>query len=106
MGVFLGREGSLTGSRVPSRNRGWTQYFFFVGLRYVWFRFSKGIRLASFSGVDPVISPRTTIRSGSGSVDPDIAPRMTIRSGSSNVDPDIAPRTTIRLFLVRVCSLQ
>ena len=34
----------------------------------------------SFSGVDPAISPRTTIRSGSGSVDPDIAPRTTIRS--------------------------
>ena len=33
----------------------------------------------SFSGVDPAISPRTTIRSGLGSVDPDIAPRTTIR---------------------------
>ena len=33
----------------------------------------------SFSGVDPVISLRTTIRSGLGSVDPDIAPHTTIR---------------------------
>ena len=34
----------------------------------------------SFSGVDPGISPRTTIRFSSGGVDPDIAPRTTIRS--------------------------
>ena len=37
-------------------------------------------RFCSFSGVDPAISPRTTIRSGLGGVDPDIAPRTTIRS--------------------------
>ena len=37
----------------------------------------------SFSGVDPAISPHTTIRSGSGNVDLDISPRTTIRQYSS-----------------------
>ena len=83
MGVSLDLGGSLTGSRVPSRNHwglGMGSIFLLRLTPVRWVSVLKRNTSCSFSGVDPAISPRTTIRSGSGNVDPDIAPCTTIHS--------------------------
>ena len=83
MGVSLGLGGSSTGSRVPSRNHwgsGMDSIFLLRLTPVRWVSVLERNTSCSFSGVDPAISPRTMICSGSGSVDPDIAPRTTICS--------------------------
>ena len=81
MGVFLGLEGSSTGSRVPSHSHWGSGMDSISLLRQTpvrWVSVLERNMFCSFSGVDPVISPRTTIHSSLGGVDPDIAPRTTI----------------------------
>ena len=77
MGVFLGQGGSSIGLRALNRSHWGSGMDLILLLRQTpvrWVSVLERNTSCSFSGVDPAISPRTTIRSGSGDVDPDISP--------------------------------